>query len=125
MKKTNSLLYSFNSALTGIKTAFTKERNIKIHAIATITIILISILFQISKLEFIIILLCISLVISLELINTAIEELSNLYSTKYNLNIKSIKDIAAGRVLIASVSSFLIGCIIFIPKCLKDIELWK
>tara|TARA_Y200000002_G_C22465773_1_gene572360 strand:+ start:123 stop:500 length:378 start_codon:yes stop_codon:yes gene_type:complete len=125
MNKNKTTLNSIKAALLGIKLAFQTEKNIKIHFIISILTLLTSFLLEVSAIESTLILMCIGFVLSLELINTAIERIIDLYSTKYTLSIKIIKDIAAGSVLIASIFAFTVGCLIFIPKCLKYIELWK
>ena len=125
MNKNKTTLNSIKTALIGIKLAFQTEKNIKIHLIISLLTLLTCFLLNVSAIELTLILLCIGLVLSLELINTAIERVIDLYSTKYNLSIKVIKDISAGSVLVASILAFIIGCLIFIPKCLKYIELWK
>jgi diacylglycerol kinase len=125
MKHKNSIISSFKVALKGLKIAFISEKNIKIHSIIALLTLILSFICQLSTIEIAIILLCIGIVISLELINTALESFLNLYSTQYNSTIKNIKDIAAASVLFISTIAFTIGCVIFIPKCLKYIELWK
>lgn len=59
---------------------------------------------------------CSALVLSLEIINTSIEKLSNIISTSFHSAIKLVKDMAAGAVFLVSVISLIIACIIFLPK---------
>ncbi len=117
MKKHN-LLYSFYYAFRGIITAIKEERNMKIHvSIATLVVIL-GLLLTLSKIEWFSIIIIISLVISAEIFNTAIETVVNLVSPKYNELAKKAKDLSAGAVLVLAICSVIIGLIIFMPKFL-------
>lgn len=124
MKKNKTISKSFYVASNGLKQAIKKEKNLKIHCIMACLSIIAGLYFQLSTIEFCIILICISLIISLELINTAIEYFLDLYSLEYSPTIKTIKDISAAAVFFSSIVVFIIGCLIFLPKCIKHIELW-
>jgi diacylglycerol kinase len=114
--KNKSLLTAFKYAFNGLIIFIKEERNGKIQfTVAGITIIAAA-LFHLSAFEWIIILLCITAVISLEMVNSCIEKLCDLYSSAYHPLIKIIKDIAAGAVLVTAVISVVIGVIIFLPK---------
>ena len=112
----NSQLSSFRLAILGILTAIKQERNVKIHLVITILVIVLGLLNDLSKQEWMLIAFCIGLVISLELINTAIERVVDLVTSEYHPLAKEAKDIAAGAVFIAAILSIVIGGIIFIPK---------
>lgn len=114
--KSKNVLASFKYAFTGIKTAFLKERNMKIHFVMAFLVILMGIYFKIKTWEWIALIIVISLVISCEMINTTIEELVNLLSPNIRVEAKNAKDIAAGAVLVFAISSLVIGLIIFLPK---------
>jgi len=79
-------------------------------------VLIAGILFQISTLEWAIVLFCIGWVFALELINSAIENTADLVSKEKNDAIKKIKDLSAGAVLVAAIASATIGLIIFLPK---------
>jgi diacylglycerol kinase len=108
---------SFSFAFRGLKMAFNKgEVNIKIHAITAIAAIIISYLLSISLSEWIAIIACIGVVIAAELFNTAIEKLVDIVSPEWNSKAGTVKDIAAGAVLVLSCMAALIGTLIFLPK---------
>ena len=113
------MLKSFKYAFEGIFSAIKKERNMKIHIAMMLAVIVAGIIFSISKIEWICCLFCFGLVISLEMVNTAIEVLADLVDEKYNEKIKLIKDVAAGAVLVSAIISAIIGLMIFIPKLLE------
>lgn len=111
--------HSLYNAYTGLQYFFLHERNGQIQlAIATASISL-GIWFSVSVTEWLAIIFCIGSVISLEIMNTALEKLSNMVHAQYHPTIKIIKDVAAGAVLFASLISIVIACIVFIPKILN------
>lgn len=103
-------------ALNGLKEAYRKERNFRIHLYIAIIVILFSIYFRLSKMEWIIILLMIHLVLVAELVNSLIERVIDYIKPELHPEAKIIKDIAAAVVLIVAIASVIIGLIIFIPK---------
>ncbi|HBN03394.1 MAG TPA: diacylglycerol kinase [Bacteroidetes bacterium] len=104
---------AFGYAINGIGLFFWKERHAKIHAVASFFIIALSYYFSITSSEWLWVLLCITLVIVTEMINTAIERLCNKLSTEIDLDIKIIKDVSAGFVLISSLFAVAVAAIIF------------
>ncbi|WP_428909166.1 diacylglycerol kinase family protein [Niallia sp. Krafla_26] len=117
-KKSKGVLYSFKYALEGILHGVISERNLKIHTVIAVIVILFGFLFKISSTEWMFIVIAIGGVYSLELMNTAIERIVDHVSPQYHPLAKQAKDVAAGAVLIYACMSVIIGCIIFIPKIL-------
>ena len=115
MKK---LLKSFKYAFDGIYTGIKEEQNMKIHIIIMILVIIFGIMLKINTIEWIICILLFGLVISMELINTAIENTVNLITKEKNQQAKIAKDVAAGAVLASAIVSAIIGLMIFVPKIL-------
>lgn len=115
MKK---LLKSFKYAFDGIYTGIKEEQNMKIHITIMILVIIFGIMLKISKVEWIICIILFGLVISMELINTAIENTVDLITKEKNEQAKIAKDVAAGAVLVSAIASAIIGLIIFVPKIL-------
>lgn len=117
--KSKNLLYSFKYAIEGIISAFKSERNLKIHTIITIIIVIAGIYFKLSNIEWITCVLIIALVIGSELFNTAIERMVDLLSPEIRKNAKLAKDISAGAVFIFAISAVVIGLLLFIPKIVE------
>lgn len=115
MNRVHSFLRGIGFALEGIKALLKKDRNFKIQLTIFILVCFVGLYFQIKTFEWIAILIISALVISLEIINSAIERLCDLYSLEENPKIKIIKDICAAAVLIASLFSVTIGALIFGP----------
>lgn len=107
---------SFVYAWKGISYSILTQHNFLIHIGFTITAILLGFLLKISEIEWIVIIIVIGMVMSLEILNTAIEELVNLVSPERNKTAGIVKDLAAGAVLISAIAAFIVGAIIFLPK---------
>lgn len=118
---TNNFWQSLKYAINGIKYVFLTQRNILIQSFIGITIIILGFSFNISKSEWLILVLTIFLVLFSEFINTAIETTVDLFTEEYNEKAKIAKDVAAGAVLITSINSIIIGIIIFSEKIINFI----
>ncbi|MDB5201573.1 MAG: diacylglycerol kinase family protein [Ferruginibacter sp.] len=112
-------IHSLGFAISGIKQFILREANFRIQLIIALFVTVMGIYFQFSKIEWIVILICVALVLCLEMMNSAIEKLCDLVHPGLHATIKLIKDIAAGAVLIAAFISFICGLIIFFPHILK------
>lgn len=110
---------SFGFAFNGLKILFREEQNSRIHIIAMILTILAGIYFGISIIEWIIVLFAIGLVITMEIVNTSIENIADYITPEKCKTIKKIKDLGAAGVLVSSLTALAIGIIIFIPKLLS------
>lgn len=115
MKK-RSVIDSFNYAVTGIITALKTEKHMKVHYGIALAVIIASLFFDFSKLEFLILLFAISLVIVSEMLNTAIEKSIDMITTDYHPLAKIVKDVAAGAVLIASLNALVVGYLLFFER---------
>lgn len=115
-KEPKKIVNSFKYAICGIITGFKEERNMKIHTLAVIIVVILGITLKISKTEWIICLILFGIVISAELFNTAIETVVDIAMPEINEKAKIAKDVSAGAVLIQAIISAIIGIIIFAPK---------
>lgn len=105
---------SVGFALNGIRILLKNERNFKIHFILFLIALLLGFLLNITVLEWIVILLTSALVLGMEAINSALENLCDHVTPEQHPTIKSVKDMASGAVLIAAMIALIIGCFIFI-----------
>lgn len=110
------VIKSFACAFDGLKDCILHEKNFRIQYIIAILMVIAGIFFSISVPEWMIILLCFAVVLSFEIINSAIEKLCDLVCSDFNLTIKKVKDMSASAVLLSAIIAFVIGCIIFLPK---------
>lgn len=96
-----------------------QERNMKVHLVVAMLVVALGVIFNISRVEWMILFLCIAGVMSLEMVNTALEEIANLVRDTDHLAYgatRRMRDMAAGAVLIMAISSAIIGGLIFLPK---------
>lgn len=114
--KKHSVLQAFYYAFRGLQNFFFRERNGKIQLVIGCITVIAAFVLHISQVEWLIILLCIGLVLSLEMLNSAIEKLCDLVHRDFHPVIKIVKDVSAASVLWSSIISTVIGCVIFIPK---------
>ena len=109
----NKFLKSFVYATQGIGAALQGHRNLVIQVFIAMLVVLAGFYFSITSMEWCVLLLAISVVIGLEMMNTAIENLVNLVTTEWKPLAGKVKDIAAGAVLFASMIAVIIGIILF------------
>lgn len=107
---------SVKNCLDGISYVTKNEKNFKREIALGIIALILSYILKIDKIEFIIILTMICLVLTTEIINTAIERAVGLVTKEYHELARIAKDVSAGSVLVTSIFALIIGIIIFIPK---------
>lgn len=103
---------SFNYAFSGIKIVWQKELNFRIELCCACLALFVAWVLKVSLIP---IILCCSLVLSLELVNSALEYVLDLVSPEYHSSVKHAKDIAAGAVLLASIASLGVASLLFLP----------
>lgn len=107
---------SVKNCLDGISYVTKSEKNFKREIALGIIALILSYILKIDKIEFIIVLTMICLVLTTEIINTAIERTVDLVTKEYHELARIAKDVSAGSVLVTSIFALIIGIIIFIPK---------
>jgi diacylglycerol kinase len=110
---------SLRFALHGIFHFFRRERNGQIQGVLAVLAIAAGVFFGITRTDWLALLLCTGLVISLEMLNSAIERICNLYTTEIHPAIKIIKDVAAAAVLWSALVALVVGLVIFLPHLLR------
>lgn len=114
MNKKFSIL-SFRYAYEGLIAAFKEEPNLKFHFLAGLLVIILGLILQISKQDWMTIIILIGFVIAVELTNTALETVVDGLTQEHHPAAKIAKDISAGAVLIAALTSAIVGLMIFVP----------
>ncbi len=121
--KNQSFARSIWNALKGLKWAMKTERNLKIQLGMLGLITILGWFLKFSSVDWVMIILASALVIITEMINTAIEITVDMFChNEFNILAKKAKDIAAGAVLIGSITSVIIGAIVIIPKLINMIR---
>jgi len=107
---------SFVPAFNGLKILIREEHNSRIHFVVTICVLFASIILKISATEWIAITFAAGFVFAVEIINSAIENITDFVSPEKHETIKKIKDLSAAAVLVSSFTALIIGLIVFVPK---------
>lgn len=114
--KNKNIIDSFNNAINGIIYTIKAERNMKIHIAAASLVLLLSLFFKLSFIEFLVVCVVIALVIVAELINTAVEVMVDIIVDVYHPKAKIVKDVAAGAVLVSTFVAMLVGYFVFFER---------
>jgi len=110
------MVSSFFHAFRGIRFALMSQRNMRIHCFAGFVAVCFAVFFKFSILEWLALLLTITLVLVAEFFNTAIEITIDLVTKKRKYRAMLSKDIAAGGVLVASVNALIVGYLLFYSR---------
>jgi diacylglycerol kinase (ATP) len=108
-----TLLDSFNYAFEGIIHVLRTQRNLRIHFAIAIAVIAAAAALGVGRIELMALLLAIAFVLVAEMVNSAIEGAIDVSTTSFDPNAKLAKDVAAGAVLIASVTALAVGYLVF------------
>jgi diacylglycerol kinase len=111
-----SRLISFTHAFRGVRQVFGHEHNARIHLVATIAVVIAAIILKVNSAEAAILAVVTGLVWVAEIINTCFERLADHITKQRHPEIKLIKDLSAGAVLVAAMIAVIAGLFIFIPK---------
>jgi len=109
------LFNSFMYASRGVVNLLKSEQNARIHLIYAITVATLAYILSISRIEAIVLFFAVTLVIAMEIINTAIEKLLDIVKPEQSKSVEFIKDAMAGAVLIASIIALVVTVLIFLP----------
>lgn len=111
-----SRIRSFQYAIAGLRRFVNREHNARIHLVATILVIIVARVLEVTGTEAAILAVVTGMVWVAEILNTCIERLADHISKERHPEIGIIKDLAAGAVLVAAIVAVIAGLFIFIPK---------
>ncbi|MDE5599943.1 MAG: diacylglycerol kinase family protein [Ureaplasma sp.] len=120
--KNKPIVRKFAYALYGLKTSLKEEKSLVIHLVIALLTFIVSGVLKISVTQWAIIVTMVGVVISSELMNTAIENTVDLISFKYNINVKKIKDIAAAATFILALAAVVVGLLIFVSRIVEMVQ---
>ena len=116
----HSIWRSMGFAFEGLRYAFSNQRSLRIESIIAGIVVVIGFALDISRLEWVIVIISIFFIIGLELVNTAIEAVVDLVSPEYHPVAKVAKDVASAAVLTSGVGGLVAGLVIFGAYILGD-----
>lgn len=109
---------SFRCAFKGLSDLIRHQPNARIHLLAAVIVVVLGFYCHISRMEWVALSICITLVLALEALNTALEYLTDLVSPEFHPLAGKVKDVAAAAVLLVAVGAVVVGLLIFIPHLL-------
>ena len=112
-------LASFKYAFSGLRRLIKHEHNSRFHLLAALLVLAMGFILGICRTEWMILVIIIAIVFITEILNSAIESLADFVSPEYSLIIKRVKDYCAAAVLIAAITSVVVGLLIFLPKLIQ------
>lgn len=118
--KSRSFLHSLGFALTGLRVVFQSERNFRTHLLMTVLVAGAALLLGVSPPEWAVLIVCMTLMITVEALNTALEYLVDMLAgQEYNEKAKMVKDISAGACLVTALGVAMAGALIFVPHIVR------
>ena len=118
-KGIKKLINSFTYPIKGLKYAYRNEQNLTVDVGISILVLIASFIFKLELTEWVVVIFTIGAVISLELVNTAIEAAIDLVTEEYHPLAKVAKDTSAAAVFVMAVVAVIIGIVIFLPKVIS------
>ncbi|OGG03782.1 hypothetical protein A2Z33_04825 [Candidatus Gottesmanbacteria bacterium RBG_16_52_11] len=113
---------SFRNAMAGIVWSFRSQPNFRVHAVLALSALTAGFLFQISAVETAVIVFTILLGLTVEMINTSIEAMTDLITSEWHKDAKTAKDVSAGMMLIVATGAVIVALVIFGPRILALFE---
>lgn len=123
-KKSARLKDSFRWAVCGLADAWQNERNMKIHSVATFLVLVAGLWLRLERLEWLFILSAVFLVVTMEMLNTSLERVVDLFTREYHPLAGAAKNAAAGAALLASLYALLVAVFIFLPRLAERINVF-
>lgn len=118
-KGIKKLVNSFSYPIKGLRYAYRNEQNLAVDVGVSLLVLIAGVIFKIEKTEWIVVIFAIGAVLSLELVNTAIEAVVDLVTEEYHPLAKVAKDTSAAAVFVIAIVAAIVGLIIFIPKIIE------
>lgn len=113
--RAHNIIASVSNAWSGIANVYVQEQNFRIQIFASIIVFAAGYFFSLNRWEWIILFLLATMILLLELLNSAVEQMADLMRPRLMHHVKLVKDMTAGAVLIASFGSIIVGILIFLP----------
>ena len=114
--KSQGFKNTFKNARKGMRLAIRSERNIRVHLATALFVMLLGVFLGLDPVKICILLLTVAMVVSMEMINSAIEfSLDAVFHNRYSKLVGMAKDISAGAVMFVTIIAVVIGCLIFLP----------
>lgn len=110
------LVKSFTYAYEGVRLSVALDQNVRFHLVIGTFVFVVSLLLKVPKSELMFVVFAIFFVVITEMINTAIEEMTNLIKREHSEEARIAKDVAAGAVLLAAIFASIVGFVVLVPR---------
>jgi diacylglycerol kinase len=120
--KSRNFRDSLRYAANGIVYALVSQRNMKIHLVATVLVISAGLFFGLNTVEWLLIILTVTMVWAAEILNSSLEEVVDLVSPEYDVRAGRAKNMSAGAVLVTALGAVFVGIMIFGPRIIYWLE---
>lgn len=114
--RNGNILDSFNNAIEGFIYVVKTQKNMRIHFMLAVLVILAGIYLNFSKVELVVLGVSMVFVLFAEMFNTAIEQMVDLFTEETHPVARIVKDISAGAVLVSAIAAFIVGYLLFIER---------
>ncbi len=118
-KGLKKFFHSFTYPIKGLRYAYRNEQNLAVDVGVSLLVLIAGVIFKLDKSEWLVIVFTIGAVISLELVNTAIEAVVDMVTEEYHPLAKVAKDTSAAAVFVIAIVAAIVGIIIFLPKIIS------
>ena len=115
-------LAKFRNAWRGMIASMRGQSSFAVHAVVTLLVILCGFAFGLTRIEWCLLILCITLVAALETINSALEQLAKAVDTNFNPRVGRALDMASGAVLFGAIGAATVGLVIFVSRLLSALD---
>ena len=112
-------LMSFRHAFCGLRTLVKTQRHARVHAVATVAVVVAGWWCGVSRAEWCALVLACAGVWAAEALNTALEFLADAVTREKHPLIGHAKDVAAGAVLVMAIAALIVGGVVFVPYVLS------
>ncbi len=115
-KKHRSWPAKFGRAFRAIALGVRGQSSFYVHGLAAVLVVAAGVLFEVSRTEWCLLALCITIVLAAEMFNSSLERLAAAISDNYDHRIRDALDMASGAVLIAAIGAVVVGAIVFLNR---------
>ncbi len=123
-RRQDTWIFKFNCAFRGIKRGVRSEVNFFVHFFLAAIVVAAAIVLEVSRIEWCVLILCIGLVLSIEMLNTAFEWMARAITDQYDSRLRDALDMGSGAVLLSTVTAALVGGAILIHRLGVLLEWW-
>jgi diacylglycerol kinase len=124
IRQPESWFRKFAVAIRGIVLAVRTQRSFWVHLPVAVAVLIGAALHGVTRIEWAVLILCITTVLAAEAFNTALEFLARAITQDENENIRHALDVAGGAVLITSIGAVAVGSLILVTRLVADISRW-